>query len=313
MSNDLLKSHEIGEEKFEEFVSQKVKADVPDIFTPIKKTNLNTFSKKITSSKTNTKQGKVVELRNDSKFIARLLAIGQSREIDMRNLMKYSMRKYPAPLATSSGHLAKTPKCKLMHELPRRAECDDYPPGNTDALLLDGMALFQMLKDIPPTFGDLAEKIVHIIITSAKKAQGNRVDFISDTYPLVSIKNLEREKRSMSGVTRVRIGGATQKVPRQFKKFLSLGENKEVLIEFIYQHMTTLDLAPLLQHVTWFFTYGAECHKFFADSLSDNMLKIESAFDGKVKVTSLKVLDSYPHLSKHLPILGLVSHQTRTW
>ena len=279
MSNDLLKSHEIGEEKFEEFLSEKVKSDVPDIFTPIKKTNLNTFSKKITSSKTTTEKGRVVELRNDSKFISRLLAIGQSREIDMRNLMKYSLRKYPAPLATSSGHLAKTSKCKLMHELLHRAEyddCSECPPGNTDALLLDGMALFQTLKHIPPTFGELAEQIVHIIITSVKKAQGNRVDFISDTYPLVSIKNLEREKRSMSGVTRVRIGSATQKVPRQFKKFLSLGVNKEALIEFIYQHMTTFDLAPLLQHVTLFFTHGAECHKFFVDTLSDNMLKIES-------------------------------------
>ena len=276
VSNDLLKSHEIGEKKFEEFVSQKVKADKLDIFTPIQKTNLKTFSKKSTCSKTSTKQGKVVELRNDSKFISRLLAIGQSREIDMRNLMKYSLRKYPAPLATSDGNLVKTPKCKLMQELLRRADYSDASPENTDAILLNGMALLQMLKDIPETFGDLAERVVRIIISSAKKAQQSRVDFVSDTYPLVSIKNIEREKRSMSGVTRVRIGGATQKVPRQFKKFLSLGENKEALIEFIFQHMTTLDLAQTLQQVTLFFTHGAECHKFFADNLNGNVLQIES-------------------------------------
>ena len=276
VSNDLLKCHEIGEKKFEEFVSQKVKADKPDIFTPIPKTNLKTFSKKYTGSKTSTKQGKVVELRNDSKFISRLLAIGQSREIDMRNLMRYSLRKYPAPLATSKGDLVKTPKCKLMHELLCRAECNDASPENTDAVLLDGMALLQTLKDIPDTFGDLAEKVVRIIISTAKKARGNRVDFVSDTYPKVSIKNIEREKRSMSGVTRVRIGGTTQKVPRQLKKFLSLGENKEALIEFIFQHMTTLDLAPALQQVTLFFTHGAECHKFFADSSNGKMQRIES-------------------------------------
>ena len=181
VSNDLLKCHEIGEKKFEEFVSQKVKADKPDIFTPIPKTNLKTFSKKYTGSKTSTKQGKVLELRNDSKFISRLLAIGQSREIDMRNLMRYSLRKYPAPLATSKGDLVKTPKCKLMHELLCRAECNDASPENTDAVLLDGMALLQTLKDIPDTFGDLAKKVVRIIISTAKKARGNRVDFVSDT------------------------------------------------------------------------------------------------------------------------------------
>ena len=216
VSNDLLKSHEIGEKKFEEFVSQKVKADKPDIFTPIQKTNLKTFSKKNTCSKTSTKQGKVVELCNDSKFISRLLAIGQSREINMRNLMKYSLRKYPAPLATSDGNLVKTPKCKLMQELLRRADYSDASSENADAILLDGMALLQMLKDILETFGDLAERVVHIIISSAKKAQGSRVDFVSDTYPLVSIKNIEREKRSMLGVTRVRIGGATQLSSRSF-------------------------------------------------------------------------------------------------
>jgi hypothetical protein len=62
--------------------------------------------------------------------------------------MKYSLRKYPAPLATSDGKLVKTPKCKPMHELIHCADCSDASPENTDAILLDGMALLQMLKDI---------------------------------------------------------------------------------------------------------------------------------------------------------------------
>ena len=40
--------------------------------------------------------------------------------------------------------------------------------------------------------------------------------------------------------------------------------------------MTTLDLAPALQQVTLFFTHGAECHKFFADSSNGKMQRIES-------------------------------------
>ena len=58
-----------------------------------------------------------------------------------------------------------------MHELLCRADYSDASPENTDAILLDGMALLQMLKDIPETFGDLAERVVLIIISSAKKAQ----------------------------------------------------------------------------------------------------------------------------------------------
>ena len=82
----------------------------------------------------------------------------------------------------------------------------------------------------------------------------------------------------MSGVTNIRIGSATQKVPRQFKKFLSLGKNKEAWIEFIFKNMTTLDLAPALQEVTMFFTHGAKCHKFFTDNVNSNMLQIELVY-----------------------------------
>ena len=118
-------------------------------------------------------------------------AFGQSREIDMRNLMKYSLRKYPV---TSNGELVKTPKCKLMHELLHRANCNDDPPSNADALLLDNMAILQTLKDIPQTFGDLAEKVVRNRISSEKKARGNRVHFICDTYPPpISIKSISEK------------------------------------------------------------------------------------------------------------------------
>ena len=234
----------------------------------IQKTKLNTFSKKRTSNKATTKLGNVVGLRNDSKFISRLLAISQCRDIDMRNLMKYSLRKYPAPLATSNGELVKTPKCKLMHELLHRANCNDHPPSNTDTLLVDGMAILQTPKDIPQTFGDLAEKVVRIGISSAKKARGNRVDFICDTYPPISIKSIKWEKRSMSGVSRVRIGGATQLEVFVFRR-------KQSRIDWVF--FPTYDdswSCRNTKNATYFVTHGANCHRFFVDS--DNKQKIES-------------------------------------
>ena len=228
---DRLAAKEIGEQKFNEFVDQKVKADVPDVFSTIPRVNLKTFTKKKVRSEVSTKNGKVVELRNCAKFISRLLAIGESREIDMKNLMSYSLRKFPAPLATTDGDLAKSPKCKLLHELVSRV--DDPTVETTQragALMLDAMAMLQTIKDVPQTFGDLAEQILQMIVNCARASQATRIDFVSDRYPAVSIKNLERSKRALSGVTRIRIGGSSQKVPRQFKKFLSLGQNKEPLI-----------------------------------------------------------------------------------
>jgi hypothetical protein len=95
------------------------------------------------------------------------------------------------------------------------------------------------VKDVPQTFGALAEKIIQRIINNARTLNASRVDFVSDRYPEISIKNLERNKRAESGSTHIKICSPNQKVPRYFKKFLSLGKNKEALIDFIYRFVIT--------------------------------------------------------------------------
>ena len=62
--------------------------------------------------------------------------------------------------------------------------------------MLDAIALLQAMKDVPQTFGDLAEKILEMIVNCARASQATRIDFISDRYPTVSIKNLERSRRA---------------------------------------------------------------------------------------------------------------------
>eukprot|EP00794_Sanderia_malayensis_P001920 gene1920-2177_t len=111
----------------------------------------------------------MVELRNDSKFISRLLAIGQSREIDMKNVMTHSLRKFPSPIATANGGLVKTPKCKLQHELTSWTEdCTIASTSGNGAMLLDGMAMLQTLKNTPSTFGGLAESVLATILSAVR-------------------------------------------------------------------------------------------------------------------------------------------------
>jgi hypothetical protein len=213
VKKDILSASIIGEDKLDEFIKQKVtpeESEEPDIFSSIESTKLKSFSKKNVPVKAQTSKGKVVELKNDSKFIAHLLAIGESREIDIENLMTYSSRKWPQPSATVNGELVKTAKVK-----------------------------FQTVKDVPQTFGALAEKIIQRIINNARTLNASRVDFVSDRYPEISIKNLERNKRAESGSTHIKICSPNQKVPRYFKKFLSLGKNKEALFDFIYRFIIT--------------------------------------------------------------------------
>ncbi len=50
---------------------------------------------------------------------------------------------------------------------------------------------------------------------------------------------MEREKRAMGGTNVVRIYSGEQRVPRQWKKFMASGENKEEIMKFIFNFVVT--------------------------------------------------------------------------
>ena len=101
--------------------------------------------------------------------------------------------------------------------------------------LFDGMALLQSVVMVPETFGDLAQELFDTMSMLAKKAV--RFDSVVDRYPKMSIKNAERDKRATKGSLQVKITNGSQKCPRQWRKFLSLGENKTQLTHFFIQKM----------------------------------------------------------------------------
>lgn len=210
----------------------------------------------------------MVELKNDVKFISRLLAVEKSREIDIKELMTYSLRKFPAPFASVDGQLVKTPKLKLMHLLEDRISSppvEPWPPNNV--LLLDAMAIIQTMKNVPETFGTFVDALIKRMISQALGGKSTRVDFVCDSNPDVSIKNLERNKRASSGSTVIRILGPNQIVPEQFKKFLAVGKNKEAFLEFIFTHTAQMaNLYEILQGITLYVTHGKYCHKFVPTS-----------------------------------------------
>jgi hypothetical protein len=264
VSNDMISAKVIGEQKCKNFMSEQLLTSEPDLFATLKATKLNTFSTMERKTKVKTSKGQIVELKNDLKFVSRLLAVGKSRNVDMKDVLTYSLRKFPSPIATVDGKLVKTPKSKLMHILESRVEdsaIDIVPPNN--ALILDAMALIQMMKHIPDTFGKLVEIILGSILSLASNLKSTRVDFVCDKYPDISIKNMERSSRADGGSTVVRILGAEQKVPRQFKKFLSVGKNKESLIEFFFHYLEHFDkLSSLIGNVELLVSHGKTCHHF---------------------------------------------------
>ena len=123
-----------------------------------------------------------------------------------------------------------------------------------------GMAIIQALQSRPPTFGELAETILQYLIKLALQYKCERVDFVIDQYPEMSIKNVEQSRRAVGGSQQVQIYGRDQKTPTQWKKFLSDGTNKAALAEFLFDVWKDADLTVVGNDLTVYIAHEELCH-----------------------------------------------------
>ena len=193
---------------------------------------------------------------------------------DMKEVLQYSLRPFPLPLATSDGNLVKTAKSKLLHLIENRTtdHLVDRIEGDK-VLILDAMAILQTIKIIPSTFGELAHKLLVMVVELAVKSKAKRVDFVCDRYPAQSIKDFERAIRGERGTQLIKIYSSLQKVPRQWKKFITAGENKEKLIKFIFKSWSEECDPQLLRGVEVFIAHkkpvpSACCLKFSTNTIA---------------------------------------------
>jgi hypothetical protein len=251
-----------GEVAAVKFMETHITGDEPNIYSTITKTKLQTYSvvgKKVTSK---SKKGELVAMKNSKTLFAKMLLIAKSRNLQMDEVLKYSLRPFPSSLATSEGDLVKTAKSKLLHKIEEEVPdaSVDLPSVENKAYILDAMAVLQTLTVIPATFGELAINLLQQVVNAAIYSKCKRVDFVCDRYPQESIKNLERVRRAMSGVQVIRIYRGEQKVSRQWKKFMSSGNNKEELMKFIFNTWRNAD-PQLLKGAEVFVTHEEKCHR----------------------------------------------------
>jgi len=203
-------------------------SDVP-FHDPIKKLKLVSFTSS-TLSKVKI-SGKDVMIKADRNLFARLLIAEKKRSMDLREMFEYSLGPVPWSLISADGSLCKTDKSKLLESLTKEIEpVEDVSP--TSAIIIDGMAVLQSLKQVPETFQKLSLDVFHHAVPRTSLA-ARRIDFVTDRYPEISIMHLEKRKRANEGVVRVKITGIAQRCPRQWKKYLSSGDNKSELSRFL--------------------------------------------------------------------------------
>lgn len=82
---------------------------------------------------------------------------------------------------------------------------------------------------------------------------------MTDRYPEISIKNPERSRRAGSGTQLLHLYSSNQKTPSQWKKFLSSGENKEALIDFLYETWKDAHIEVAGRDIDIFVTHRELC------------------------------------------------------
>lgn len=188
IKKDLLTASEKGKKAVKEFMDQRLLSRSVDIFSPITVQKLKTFSD-LAKAKKKSSAGKDVILRADKKLFSRLLIVVQTGEIDLREILSYSLGTVSYPLANTDGSLAKTDKSALLDLLETKGgDClvDKVPADG--AILFDGMAVIQAIQSRTNTFGELAETILQYIVKLALQHKCSRIDFVIDQYPEMSIK-----------------------------------------------------------------------------------------------------------------------------
>ncbi len=143
----ILSAEQLGEEQFLKFTEENLFSEVPDIFAKLEKNKLQTFSSD--KRKTNKDcKGKETSIKMNRNFFARLLIISKNREIDLEEVLSYSLGSFPLSLATPTGGLVKTAKSKLLEIIENEAgnpEVDIHSFHN-NALIVDAMAVLQVIK-----------------------------------------------------------------------------------------------------------------------------------------------------------------------
>ena len=272
VTRDLLATEEKGDARFMQYCQERLQKEDKAVTDTIRRSTLKTFSNMTKKSVSNIK-GKEVVLKSDRDLFARLVIIGKRRQVDLCNMMTYSLGPLPLPIAKADGSLMKTNKAKLLHMLEDlhmptapeegRTRVPPQPPKG-GIWIVDAMALLQMMKNIPKTFGEVAMRVFKQLMNLTLETQTKSIHFVTDTYPDVSIKNAERTRRATTGSQRVRIRKPDQNTPKQWKKFLANSHNKQELISFLFTEWQNYD-ANKLKGVQLVVAHEDKCHAIAAD------------------------------------------------
>ena len=153
----------------------------------------------------------------------------------MADFFSHENHSYP-PSLSIYGKIRQTTKSDTITILEKRKENSHSHPYCT-TIVFDGAAIFQMVApNSSKTFHQYCNTVFkNYIYKKISKPEITRADIVFDVYKEKSVKSCTREKRETG--KRIKVVESTP-LPKNWKTFLHVNENKTELFGLISQSMT---------------------------------------------------------------------------
>jgi len=249
VQKDVCNQEDIGQQKYANFVEERINTNEVSIWARMKKVQLKTW-KSARKSVKHKVADQVVELKDDRSLFARMLIVARSRsEMNLKeSIGQHEFTSLPRALFTVSGELLPcTDKSKLMavlEDLPNKISVDLQPEDVTNdivpltprkATVIDGMAIVQAMGK-PPWVKTCAQWADHFIATlDSKCREYDELHLVFDRYDLpTSLKEATRERRQgRKPATAYLVTDNTQIGKVSAKQFLSSTATKDELTVYL--------------------------------------------------------------------------------
>ena len=104
------------------FVSKRINTTEVGFWEPLKTMNIKTFASLSKKAKMKSVDEKLVTVSADRNLFGRLLIASRSRDIDLREVLKYELDSVPCALAHPDGSLRKTTKSVFLGVLEEQVQ-----------------------------------------------------------------------------------------------------------------------------------------------------------------------------------------------
>ena len=244
----MMKAEAIGQEQSKAYISECLVNRKKSMYEPIKRNKIYLFN--TPASKTSKASQKVSSLKSDCSLFSRLYISCQTRDGDLDQFFQHENQRCPPALSNLGKLRLPRNKSELVECLQSHTSAQSTVPTNVEVIIIDGAALVNMIKPgAQKTFNQYATESF-LPYVKMQLSQSQRVDVVWDEYIENSLKQTTRCDRGTGVRRRVE---ANSQLPRSWKDFLRVDDNKRELFKFLAGHIASLETDKLV--VT---TYGKE-------------------------------------------------------